>query len=300
MIGISTGRTRRLAALVGGMSLAATSALALTAGTDAAARVTADLSVTQAISGSSTSGTTVDTVSIKNPSGSSVSTVILNQFLTTTSTSNILSVPSAPSGTHCTTTPAPSGITVVATCVIPSIAANSTATVKINASGTVGAPFTMLVAIGAAGLSDSNVANNKSTVSSWYGPRAELVSTSSVVAGTTAGTVTVKENAKNNGPNTANALQMVIEIKSAGFSSVIATGNVSGGSCQFIPPATGYNAAVSCVISSLATGKTWTESLAFKGTKGTSLQVDTSVSANNPADPVPTNNKNSRTTTYHA
>jgi hypothetical protein len=300
MIATLAGRTRRLAALATGMTLAATGAIALTGGSDAGASVTTDIAVSQSFSGSTTSGTTVDTVLIKNLGAANTSYVFLTFFLTTTSPTFTINATTGPSGEHCAVMPSPAGTTLTATCQITSVAAHSTATLKFNMAGVAGTKFTSLATVGGYALSDPNFANNKSTASSWYGPRADLVSTSSVVATSTAGTATVKENVRNAGPNNANGLQMIIEIKSAGFSSVVATGNVAGGSCQFIPPSTGNNAAVACVISSLATGKTWTESLAFKGTKGTSLQVVTSATANNPTDPNTANNHNTRTTTYHA
>jgi hypothetical protein len=151
--------------------------------------------------------------------------------------------------------------------------------------------------VGELSPADPTWSNNTSTKSSYYGPRADLALAETAAPGTASGKAKAVSTVTNHGPNTANALQMIVEIKSSGYHSVAATGNIST-SCQFIPPATGYNRAVSCVTNSLGTGKQWIVTFNYTGTAGTSLTIKTSVSANSPPDPVTTNNSRTKSTTY--
>ncbi|MCW2495667.1 hypothetical protein, partial [Jatrophihabitans sp.] len=97
----------------------------------------------------------------------------------------------------------------------------------------------------------------------------------------------------------AAALQEIIEIKGS-ISAVHATASTPAASCQFIPAASGYNLAVSCVTNSLATGAKWALTLSYTGTKGSALTTNSSISANSPADPVPSNNSQTLSTHLHS
>jgi hypothetical protein len=146
---------------------------------------------------------------------------------------------------------------------------------------------------------DSNISNNISTASSWFGPRSDLRLTQTAKSGPSSGKAKVVSTIVNHGPNNANALQLTMEINSPGYRGVLASSNVSA-SCQFIPPASGYNRAVACTTNGLATRAKWVVTFSFSGTAGDTLQVTNQVSANNPTDPVTTNNSASSSTKYHS
>jgi hypothetical protein len=99
----------------------------------------------------------------------------------------------------------------------------------------------------------------------------------------------------NRGPNTAKALQLIVEIKSTGWKGVTATATPLS-SCQTIPPASGYDGAVSCVTDSLGTAAKWVLKFSYTGKKEAALTMKSTVSANTPADPVSTNNHLTKTT----
>ena len=259
----------------------------------ALAAATADLSVSQRISGGSVSGQTIDTVTVHNAGPATATNVNITSLLTTASSGLYIR---SNTGT-CQLAPPPSGYTLLATCQMGSIASGHRVKEVFTLSGEAGVAFTNFVTVGAASPADPKWSNNAGTKSSWYGPRADLALTGTAKPGTTSGTAKVVSTVTNRGPSTANALQMIVEIKSPGYSSVLAAGNLAG-SCQFIPPASGYDQAVSCVVDALGSGKQWVETFAYTGTAGTSLIVDTSVSANNPTDPVSSNNSNTKSTTY--
>jgi hypothetical protein len=256
----------------------------------------ADLSISQRFSGSSTSGSTIDTVRIHNAGPSTAANVSLVMFIKTTSTS--LGIASSGGGV-CEVEPAPPGYTIAtATCQLPSIAADATGIDTITWHGTAGLAFTSTVTVGTS-TGDPAQANNISTASSWFGPRADLKLTQTASSGPATGKAKIISTIVNRGPNNAQALQLISEIKSPGFQSVIATANISS-SCQFIPPATGFNRAVACTTNSLGTGAKWVVTFAFTGHAGDSLMVSNKVTANSPVDPVTSNNSKSSSTTYHA
>ena len=259
----------------------------------ASAATTADLSVSQRISGSSVSGQTIDTVTIHNAGPATATSVNFTSLLTTASSGLYIR---SNTGT-CQLAPPPSGYSLLATCQMGSIASGHRVKEVFTLSGEAGVAFTNFVTVGAASPADPKWSNNAGTKSSWYGPGADLALTGTAKPGTSTGTAKVVSTVTNHGPNTAHALQMIVEIKSPGFSGVLVTGNIAS-SCQLIPPASGYDAAVACVVDALGTGKQWVATFAYTGTAGTSLSVDTSVSANTPIDPLSTNNSNTKATTY--
>jgi hypothetical protein len=280
-----------LSALAAGAGLAA---FAVDAGS-AGAAATANLGITQSISGSSTSGSTIDTVKVTNAGPSTATGVSALLYMKSSISSYVVHN----SGGTCEVSPAPAGFTIaVDSCQLGSIASGASATVVFTVSGTAGTAFTTTASVGSL-VADPSWTNNISNVSSYFGPRADLSLAQTAAVGATKGTATVVDTVTNNGPNTGNALQLVQEIKSAGYASVHATSNVSA-SCQMIPAASGYNRAFACTTNSLAKGATWKVTLAYTGTAGTALQVDSKVTANNPIDPVTSNNSKSSSTTYHA
>jgi Domain of unknown function DUF11 len=294
-----TGRFRRRQRLLGGSLVAVlvvgfSLATQLVSGGSASAAASANLSITQKFSGSSTSGSTIDTVTIHNAGTDAASNLNLSMYLKTTSSNRAVG---SNAGT-CELAPAPAGFQVMAACQLGALASGSDRVVTLTWSGTAGTAFTSTVTIGST-TADPNAANNISTASSYFGPRADLSLTQTASPGATAGKATVVSTVTNKGPNTANALQMVTEINSPGYSSVNATSNLSS-SCQFIPPAAGFNRAVLCTTNLLGPGVKWIVTFAYTGTAAASLQVQTSVSANNPPDPVTTNNMATSSTTYHS
>jgi len=281
-----------VAALVAGSA----GGVALLSSGDAVAAGSADLSISQRFSGTSTSGSTLDTVRIHNAGTATASNVNLSMFIKTASTT--LNIASSGSGV-CELAPAPPGFTIaMATCQLGSIASGITAIDKITWSGKVGLAFTSTVTVGSS-VADPKLSNNINTASSWFGPRADLRLTQTASSGPNARQAKVVSTVVNRGPSNANSLQLTMEINSPGYASVVATSNITA-SCQFIPPATGYNSAVDCTTNSLATVAKWVVTFKFTGRAGDSLKVKNKVSANNPPDPVTTNNTASSSTRYHA
>lgn len=271
-------------------------AVALVASGSATAASSADLSIRQRFSGGATSGATLDTVRIHNAGPSTASNISLVMLIKAKITN--LGISSSGGGV-CELEPAPPGYTIaMATCQLPAIASGSTELDKITWSGKAGVAFTSTVTVGSS-TPDPKLANNIGTASSWFGPRAQLHLTQSATSGPTAGRARIVSTVVNRGPNNANSLQLVMEVNSPGYQSVHATSNITA-SCQFIPPATGYNRAVNCTTNSLATGAKWVVTYSFTGHAGGSLVVKNKVSANNPPDPVPGDNSASSSTTYHA
>lgn len=255
----------------------------------------ADLSVRQAFSGSSTSGKTVDTVTIHNAGPDSATHINYSKFLATTS--GVVTVTSNVG--VCEFMPPPSTAwKLFDACQVGSLAAGANLVITVTWGGTAGVAFTSTVTVGSS-IVDPTSSNNISTASSWYGPRADLHLSQAGSIGSTAGKAKFVHTITNRGPNTANALQLIIEIKSSGSLSVGYSATPLS-SCQTIPPATGFQHAVACTTNSLATRAKWTLTGTYTGPAGTSVSVKTTVSANNPADPRPTDNSGTAATTFHA
>jgi hypothetical protein len=292
----ASSRTRRAVGLVLAAALTAAGAAAIAGGPSASAVATANLAVSQSFSGGTTSGETVDTVTIKNLGTATASNINLTILIKTASTTTYVS---AHNGGTSELSPPPTGFKLMVNTQYSSIAAGAHLTLPFTLGGIAGIAFTSFVSVGVASPGDPNLANNSNTKSSWYGPRADLRISSKVVAVTTAGRAKIVTTITNAGPNAANALQTIFEIKSSTWVSGVYSATPAT-SCQFIPPAAGYNRAVSCVTNSLATFKSWVITAIYRGGAGTSFTVNAKVSANNPTDPVTTNNSNTRTTTYHS
>ena len=115
--------------------------------------------------------------------------------------------------------------------------------------------------------------------------------------GTHSGKASAVTTVVNRGPNTAHALQLIVEIKSTGFqgSSVSAT---PLSSCQTIPPSSGNDGAISCVLDTLNTGGKWVLTFKYSGAAGAHITMKSTVSANTPADPASTNNHMTRETHF--
>jgi hypothetical protein len=255
----------------------------------------ADLSVRQAFSGSSTSGRTVDTVTIHNAGPDAAANINYSKFLATTSST----VTVTSNAGVCEFMPPPSNAwKLFDACQVGSLAAGATLVITVTWGGTPGLAFTSTVTVGSS-IVDPTTSNNISTASSWYGPRADLHLSQAGSIGSTAGKAKFVHTITNRGPNTANALQLIIEIKSSGGLSVGYTATPLS-SCQTIPPATGFQHAVACTTNSLATGAKWVLTGTYTGPAGTAVSAKTTVSANNPADPVPADNSGTAATTFHA
>jgi hypothetical protein len=183
-------------------------------------------------------------------------------------------------------------------CQTSSLAAGSNWTLTETYSGTAGVAFTSFGSVGENNPGDPSLSNNSSTLKTYFGPAADLKLTQAVTPGTSSGTVTITDTAKNLGPWTANTLQLVIEMNSPGFSNVGASSNLPA-SCQFIPPASGFNVAASCTTTnSLAPLKNWKITLTYSGTPGGSLEQVGNVTANNPPDPHTANDSATTNTNY--
>jgi hypothetical protein len=158
--------------------------------------------------------------------------------------------------------------------------------------------FTSTITVGASTV-DPTSSNNISTASSWYGPRSDLKLTQSASVGATAGKATFVHTITNRGPNTANALQLIIEVKVTGSFGAGYTATPLS-SCQTIPPASGFNHAFACTTNSLAPSAKWVLTGAYTGPAGGAVSVKTTVSANNPADPDTSNNSGTAATTFRS
>ena len=279
-----------VAALVLGSTAAV---LALTGGTASASPSTVDLSLTQRISGSSTSGQTVDTVTIHNAGPSTANHV--NVTMLQKSTTNFI-LTSANRGT-CETEPPPTGYVGLTTCQLGAMASGATVVETMKFTGQVGVAFSNFATVGDSSPGDTKLSNNSNTKSTWFGPRADLLVGGTAQTGTHSGKASAVTTVVNRGPNNANALQLIVEIKSTGYQSVHVTATPLS-SCQTIPPSSGNDGAVSCVLDSLGTGHKWVLTFKYTGAPGARITMTTTVSANSPADPVSTNNHMVRQTRF--
>jgi hypothetical protein len=278
------------------LGLAAVIGLTVTgAGGVAGATGTADLRVSQAVSDGTGPGNTTVTDHIRNAGPSTATNVVATALLRTSGGP----VSYLTSNATCEQQPAPSGWNFMFTCQLASLQSGHTWIPKFSLTSTDGAPFTRFLSAGENGPGDPNLGNNSSTLNSFFGQRADLSLTQSATAGTSAGKVTISDSTRNNGPWTANNLQLVTEINSPSFSSVGASSNILGASCNFIPPASGFNAATACTVGSLSPGKLWKITFDFIGGPGDSLQQQGAITGS-PSDPVPDNNSATTSTHYHS
>lgn len=255
----------------------------------------ANLSVSQAFSGSSTSGKTVDTVTIHNAGPDTATNINYSKFLATTS--SIVTVTSNVG--VCEFMPPPSSAwKLFDACQVGSLAAGGNIHVTVTWGGTAGVAFTSTITVGASTV-DPQTSNNLSTASSWYGPRADLRLSQVASVGSSTGKASFVHTIVNRGPNTANALQLIIEVKVSGSFSA-SYGATPLSSCQTIPPATGFTHAFACTTNTLATNAKWVLTGTYTGSAGGAVSVKTTVSANSPTDPVVTNNSGTAATTFHS
>jgi hypothetical protein len=289
---------RRLVIGTAALAMAFTGTITNFGGTAVAAG-TSNLSVSQTTSDGSTSNETLVTIKVLNSGTSAASPIILSGLVNSTSSGVGIVAKSSTPTSKCVIQPAPVGFNFMYSCTTASIAAGGTWTLVLAFTGTAGAAFKNFVTVGESSPGDSNLANNKSTLNSWFGARADLALTQVVLRTTQAGTATVKDTVVNNGGWTAHNLQLVIEVKAAGSLSVTASSNLPT-SCQIIPPAAGYNLAASCTTNTLAPGASWIVTFAHHGPAGNSLQQVGTVSENGVADPVGSNNSATTNTSYHS
>jgi hypothetical protein len=257
----------------------------------------ADLRVRPTTTANGTSSNqTVITDHIANLGPSTATNIVAVALLKTNSPSTSYTTSNA----ACEQEPAPSGWSFMFTCQKDSLAAGFAWIPKFTITGTTGSTLTRFLSVGENGPGDPVSSNNSTTLQTFIGAEADLsVAQRASNVGAASGDATVTATVKNNGPWTANSLQFVGEINSPGWSSVFYTSNISGTSCQFIPPANGFNVAVSCTTSSsLAPGKSWVLTGSYTGTPGGSLVVQGSASANNPPDPLSSNDTVSTSTSY--
>ena len=282
---------RRIAVLAttaaaGGLALVATTLVASPA---ANAAGHPDLKITQRISGSTTKGHTFDTITIKNHGTASASSVNIQLYTTTTSAFTDVFVGGA---AVCEVMPAPKGYPYATACQITgSIAAGKSVSLKGDFGGTAGVKFTNLATVGEF-QGDASYTDNRSSVTSWFGPRADLAVSGTAKPGTKKGHLTAVTTVVNHGPNNAVNIQEVVEVKNLNG----ALGSGTTGSCQTIPPATGYQFAFSCVRSSLNTGQAWKITFDYTGTSGKTATMKTTVTSQT-KDPYTKNNAMTKTAT---
>lgn len=288
-----TAKTRsatraRLAALgtVGALAGMTTLALLTTTTGSAGAAGHPDLKITQHVSGSSQSGHTFDTITVKNNGSATASHINVQMY---TNTDSAFGDTFSGSGVVCEVMPAPKPYDYGTACQFSaSLAHGDSVSVKGDFSGTVGVKFTNLATVGEY-QGDAAVKDNSSTVSSWFGPRANLIVGGTAKTGTHQGHLTAVTTVVNRGPNTSDALQEVVEAKNVNGASA------SGpGTCQVVPPTSGYDFAFSCVLNSLNQGSAWKLSFNYSGTSGKTATMVTKVTALT-IDPYTKNNTITRT-----
>ncbi len=268
----STSTRRRVAVLAAAtIGVAAIGANLLSSqAADASGRP--DLKISQRISGSTKSGHTIDTITVRNHGSATASAVSIQLYANTNGPFGDTFTGGA--GT-CEVIPAPKGYDYGTACQFSaSIGAGKSASFIGDFSGTVGAKFTNLATVGDL-QGDPNYKDNQSTVTSWFGRRADLRVVGTAKPGTKKGHVTAVTTVVNRGPNNASHIQEVIEVKH--MASVVASGT---GTCQIVPPAAGYNLAFSCVRSGLNTGQAWKLTFDYRGgTSGQTATMKTMVSS---------------------
>jgi hypothetical protein len=283
----STTRAR-LAALgtIGALAGMTTLALLVTATGPAQATSSPDLKITQFISGSTQSGHAFDTFTIKNNGSAAASHVNMQMYTTVSGAFGDIFV----SGSIvCEVMPVPAPYNFGTACQVSgSIAAGASVSFKADFSGTPGNKFTNLATVGEY-QGDANNADNKSTVSSWFGIRADLALAGTAKSGPKKGHLTAVTTVVNRGPNKAVHLQEAVEVKNV--SGATATG--SSGSCQVIAPATGYDFAFTCVKDGLFAHKAWKITFDYRGTSGKKATMVTTISSLT-KDPNSKNNKITR------
>jgi hypothetical protein len=262
----------------------------------ASAAGTAKLSVRQVVSNGTGPGNTTVTDHIHNAGPATATNIVATALLRVSGGS----VSYSTSNATCEQQPAPHGWSFMFTCQLASLAPGHTWLPVFSLTSTDGAPFTRFVSVGEGGPGDPSFANNSSTLKSFFGSEADLSVSQQATPGSSSGTVGIVDTIRDKGPWTASGLQLLSEINSPTFSSVGASSNLPGASCQFVPPTSGFNVATSCTIGSLAPGQVWKLTFAFTGGPGGSLLQQATISATSPPDPVSGNNSATTTTSYQS
>jgi hypothetical protein len=263
-----------------------TLALLVTATGSAQATSSPDLKVSQFISGSSQSGHTIDTFTIKNNGSGTASHVNMQMYTNTAGPFGDIFT-SGP--IVCEVMPAPAPYNYGTACQVSgTIAHGDSVKFKADLSGTAGAKFTNLATVGEF-QGDANVKDNQNTVTSWLGTRADLALAGTAKSGPKDGHLTAVTTVVNHGPNSASHLQEAVEVKNV--SAAHATG--ASGSCQVIAPATGYDFAFTCVKDALAAHRSWKITFDYSGTSGKTATMVTTISSLT-KDPNSNNNKITR------
>jgi hypothetical protein len=291
MTNITASRLRRGIALVSMTGVLAVTGLATVVATTGTANAAGqpDLSITQTISGGTEAGQTFDRFTVVNHCTATASHINVELLITTKSHGFLISY--AGPGT-CEIMPAPAPYNFASACQFTdSLGAGDSVTSSAVMTGTAGKAFTALAEVGLF-QPDSNVANNHSTVSSYFGIRADLAVRGTAKVGTKSGHATAVTTVVNRGPNTSSALQQTVEIKKAKSVSVSGTPHST---CQIIPAASGYNLAASCVTSKLTNRQKWVLTFDYHGTSRKRIVIVTKVTALT-KDPVTTNNTMTRHT----
>lgn len=274
----------RTAAVLVGAAAGAASVLISTGSASAAGRP--DLAISQQVSGSTQRGHTYDTITIRNR-GTASATHVNVEMLTSMSgpfTDVAISGPVV-----CEVMPPPPPYNYATACQVNgTLDSGAAIAFKFDFGGTVGAKFTNLAQVGEF-QGDADGKNNSSKLTSWFGPRADLAVSGTAKTGTVRGHATTVTTVVNHGPNDASSIQETVEAKNVSG----ATAHGATGSCQVISPAPGYSFAAACVTNSLATGATWTITIDYHGTSGTTMTVATKVTALT-KDPNPANNNMTR------
>lgn len=265
------------------LTIASCLATAVASGTGTAhAAGQPDLVIAQQVSGNSQAGHTSVTVTIANHGNATASHLNVELLLATSS--NQFSDSFAGNVT-CETMPTPPPYRYAVACQLASsLRAGKKASFTADVGGAVRAKFNSLAAVGEL-QSDARPGNNASSLTSYFGPGADLGVAGIVTSGAKDGRANAEIKIVNQGPSPASLAQEVLEV------AHVKSATVSGlkGSCQPIPPASGYDYAMSCVANVLATGTAWTGHWKFVGVSGRAFTVTVTASSRT-VDPDPSNN----------
>lgn len=241
-----------------------------------------DLVVAQQVSGNSQPGHTSVTVTIANHGNAAASHLNVELLLATSSTEFS---DSFAGNVTCEAMPAPAPYRYAVACQLASsLGVGRSASFTADLGGTVRAKFSSLAEVGEL-QPDARPANNSSSLTSYFGPGADLGVSGVVTTGAKLGHANAVIKILNQGPSPASLAQEVLEVQH------VQSATVTGlkGSCQSIPPASGYDYAVSCVMTALATGKAWSGDWKFIGASGRAITVVATASSHT-VDPDLSNN----------
>lgn len=286
----------------------ATVATAPAATVSAAPASPAAIAVTQVVTAASAGSATIpssstNTISFKNTGGTSLNgpqvAVLLNRSVVDGGRMPVVWPNTA--NTLCLKLPAPPGYTDFFTCRYveslssergAALARGATWTLKFAISGPRGSSFTSTVSAGSA--NELPGGGQISELSSPIGPGADVFQAALTAgAAPVAGSVLVQASVENAGPAVAVDQKIVLQVKAAASITGTLSSSSQRATCTSVTPAAGYAFALACTRpGSAAVGLAgrWDLAVTLRASARGAIQVDSTVSATSPIDPLPDNN----------